>query len=114
MTTINPPVILVTDAAKSRISELIMAEPTRGIMLRMFIEGGGCAGFFYRFRFETSAEPDDHQIDTGAFVLLVDAQSMQYLQGATLDYSEDLMTAGLTVHNPNALSSCGCGSSFSL
>jgi iron-sulfur cluster insertion protein len=108
------PMIVVTDAARVRVHELLLAEARPNLMLRMFVNGGGCSGFQYGFRFEEHPEADDHQIDCSDFTLLVDAMSMQYLVGATLDYVDDITGTQMVVRNPNVTGSCGCGSSFTV
>ena len=80
----------------------------------MFVQGGGCSGFQYGFTFDSDKNEDDFEIEAGQTQVLVDSMSMQYVQGATIDYVEDLMGAQFKIKNPNATGSCGCGSSFSM
>lgn len=81
--------------------------------LRIFVEGGGCSGFQYGFDIEEKMQEDDFEINLNQFSILIDSISMQYLQGATLDFTDDLMGTAFVIKNPNAQSTCGCGSSFS-
>jgi iron-sulfur cluster insertion protein len=81
--------------------------------LRIFVEGGGCSGFQYGFDIEEKMQEDDFEISLNKFSILIDSISMQYLQGATLDFTDDLMGTAFVIKNPNAQSTCGCGSSFS-
>jgi iron-sulfur cluster insertion protein len=99
--------ITITENATSKIDELLVENDEK--FLRISVQGGGCSGFTYAFAF------DDHAEDDFTFgSILVDSMSIQYMQGATLDYVEDLMGAKFTVINPNAETTCGCGSSFSI
>lgn len=101
----------VTESAKSQLQEYLDEENR---YLRIYVEGGGCSGFQYGFDMEESAGEDDFEIPMENFSILVDAMSMQYLQGATLDFSDDLMGSSFVIKNPNAQTTCGCGSSFSV
>jgi len=101
--------ITVTEAAKTQLNEILLDEPTAKFV-RAFISGGGCSGFNYGFTLEENKEEDDFVIDK----LVVDAMSMQYLSGAVIDYKEDLHGSQFSIQNPNAQSTCGCGSSFSV
>jgi len=83
-------------------------------MLRTFVQGGGCSGFQYGFTLEEVKNEDDFEIDTGSFKVVIDSMSMMYMEGATIDYKEELMSSTFVINNPNAQSSCGCGSSFSV
>jgi iron-sulfur cluster assembly accessory protein len=100
--------ITVTETANSKIEQLLVdsAEP----YLRISVKGGGCSGFTYVFNFDETKEEDDWELGK----ILVDVMSMQYLQGATVDYVEELMGASFKVTNPNAANTCGCGSSFTV
>jgi iron-sulfur cluster assembly accessory protein len=98
--------ITITESAKNKITELILENQEE--FLRVSVKGGGCSGFSYAFDFGDKSE-DDFEFGT----VLVDAMSMQYLQGADIDYVEELMGASFKVTNPNAVATCGCGSSFS-
>jgi iron-sulfur cluster insertion protein len=106
--------ITVTDSARSRIIDILIDENDPAVALRTFVQGGGCSGFSYGFTLDSVQNEDDWVINLGSFKLLVDAMSMQYLQGATIDYKETLMSNEFVIINPNAVSQCGCGSSFSV
>ncbi len=109
-----PPPIVFTDAAASKVGELIREEDNPNLMLRVFISGGGCSGFQYGFTFDESVEEGDSQVENQGVKLLVDPMSVQYLMGAEIDYKEDLQGAQFIIRNPNAQTTCGCGSSFSV
>ena len=105
----------ITDAAKTRIIDLLIDENNPKLKLRTFVQGGGCSGFSYGFTFDEEVNEDDFEFPVDEkFKVLVDAMSMQYLQGATIDYKEEIMGSQFVIKNPNASSSCGCGSSFSV
>jgi iron-sulfur cluster insertion protein len=105
----------LTDAAKTRIIDLLIDENNPQLKLRTFVQGGGCSGFSYGFTFDEEVNEDDFEFPVDEkFKVLVDAMSMQYLQGATIDYKEEIMGSQFVIKNPNASSSCGCGSSFSI
>lgn len=106
--------VIMTDAATRKVAELIAEDGNPDVKLRMFVQGGGCSGFQYGFTFDDVVNDDDVVITEGGVTLLVDAMSMQYLSGATVDYVEELSGSQFVVRNPNANSSCGCGSSFSV
>jgi iron-sulfur cluster insertion protein len=106
--------ITITDNAKSRIIDILIDENDAQVALRTFVQGGGCSGFSYGFTLDSEQNEDDWVIELDQFKLLVDALSMQYLQGATIDYKETLMSNEFVIVNPNAVSTCGCGSSFSI
>jgi len=106
--------INITDSAKNKINDLLFEEGNPNLSLRTFVQGGGCSGFSYGFTFDEVKNEDDFEISTGSFKLLIDAMSMQYLQGAEIDYKEDLSGSNFSIKNPNAQSTCGCGSSFSV
>ena len=106
----NTPVEISPSAAK-RVSQLMS---DRDIGLRVYIEGGGCSGFQYGFQLETEKQDDDFVIEENGITLLVDSLSIQYLMGAKVDYLDDLMGARFLVQNPNASTTCGCGSSFGI
>jgi iron-sulfur cluster insertion protein len=106
--------INITDTAKQRINDLLKEENNPSMFLRTFVQGGGCSGFQYGFTFDSEQGEDDFEISTGDFKVLVDAMSMQYLQNATIDFKEDLNGSSFTISNPNAQTTCGCGSSFSI
>ena len=104
--------IVFTDAAASKVGELIAEEDNPNLKLRVFISGGGCSGFQYGFTFDENSEDGDIAVENGGVTLLVDPLSIQYLMGAEIDYKEDLQGAQFVIRNPNATTTCGCGSSF--
>ena len=106
--------IVYTDSAANKVSELIKEEANDSLKLRVFISGGGCSGFQYGFTFDETIEEGDSQIQNLGVTLLVDPMSVQYLMGAEIDYKEDLQGAQFVIRNPNATTTCGCGSSFSV
>jgi iron-sulfur cluster insertion protein len=103
----------LTAAAAARIGRLIVEEGNPELKLRVYISGGGCSGFQYGFGFETEAGEDDYCLEREGVTLLVDALSMPYLEAAEIDYAEDLQGERFIIRNPNATTTCGCGSSFS-
>ena len=109
----TPPPLLFTDAAASKVRELIAEEGNDALMLRVFISGGGCSGFQYGFTFEENLADGDTVVEKSGVKLLIDPMSFQYLTGAEIDYSEGLEGAQFVIRNPNATTTCGCGSSFS-
>ncbi|HLI17979.1 MAG TPA: iron-sulfur cluster insertion protein ErpA [Rhodanobacteraceae bacterium] len=111
-TAIPEPALKISAAALGRVRELIREEGNPALKLRVFIEGGGCSGFQYGFSFDDKQAEDDFVLDRDGVELLVDPLSMQYLEGAEVDYVEQLSGAQFVVHNPNAKTTCGCGSSF--
>ena len=115
-TTANPapPGIAFTDAAARKTMELIVEERNPELKLRVYISGGGCAGFQYGFTFDEVAADDDIRVMNDGVTLLVDPLSFQYLAGAEVDYTENLQGAQFVIRNPNASTTCGCGSSFSV
>jgi iron-sulfur cluster insertion protein len=106
--------ITVTSAAKSKIEELLIEEGNPKLALRAYVVGGGCSGFNYGFTFDEQQNEDDFELPIDNFKMLVDAMSMQYLQGAEIDYKNDFFKKEFTVKNPNAKHTCGCGSSFTI
>jgi iron-sulfur cluster insertion protein len=108
-----PSPLLFTDAAAAKVRNLIEEEKNPALMLRVFVSGGGCSGFQYGFTFEESVGEDDTRIEKNGVTLLVDPLSFQYLSGAEIDYKEDLNGAQFVIKNPQAKTTCGCGSSFS-
>ena len=108
-----PSPLVFTDNAAKKVQELINEEGTPDLKLRVFVSGGGCSGFQYGFTFEETANEDDTQVVRDSVVLLIDPMSLQYLQGAEIDYKESVEGAQFVIRNPNASTSCGCGSSFS-
>ncbi|HEY0859804.1 iron-sulfur cluster insertion protein ErpA [Pseudoxanthomonas sp. F37] len=103
-----------TPAAAAKVRELIREEGSDSLALRVYIQGGGCSGFQYGFEFDENRAEDDVAVDTDGVSLLVDPLSLQYLMGAEVDYSESLQGAQFVIRNPNAKTTCGCGSSFSM
>ncbi|HYM36389.1 MAG TPA: iron-sulfur cluster insertion protein ErpA [Steroidobacteraceae bacterium] len=112
--TVITPTLLFTDAAASKVAELIREEANPNLKLRVFVQGGGCSGFQYGFTFDESIEEGDTQVSNHGVTLLIDPMSVQYLAGAEIDYREDLEGAQFVIRNPNAATTCGCGSSFSM
>ena len=106
--------ILFTDAAASKVRTLIEEEGNPQLSLRVFIQGGGCSGFQYGFEFDENRAEDDVAVERSGVVLLIDPLSLQYLQGAEVDYAESLQGAQFVIRNPNAKTTCGCGSSFTM
>ncbi len=105
----------ITVSAKAKVIDLLNEENNPGLMLRTFVQGGGCSGFSYGFTFDEVQNEDDFEIPLDSkWKVVVDAMSMQYLQGAEIDYKEDLNGSQFTIKNPNAQTTCGCGSSFSV
>ena len=102
-----------TGAAAAKVRELISEEGNAALALRVYIQGGGCSGFQYGFEFDENRAEDDVAIDTDDVTLLVDPLSLQYLMGSEVDYTESLQGAQFVIRNPNAKTTCGCGSSFS-
>ncbi len=103
-----------TAAAASKVRELITEENNPNLKLRVYISGGGCSGFQYGFTFDEKHGEDDLAINRDGVTLLVDPLSLQYLQGAEIDYTESLHGSQFVIRNPNAKTTCGCGSSFSV
>ncbi|MET4027955.1 iron-sulfur cluster insertion protein [Marinobacter sp. MBR-99] len=106
--------LFFSDSAVAKVRELIEEEENPDLKLRVFVTGGGCSGFQYGFSFDENQEEDDTVIERDGVKLLVDSMSYQYLVGATIDYQEGLQGSQFVVQNPNASSTCGCGSSFSI
>ncbi|MDR1935757.1 MAG: iron-sulfur cluster insertion protein ErpA [Candidatus Accumulibacter sp.] len=109
-----PMPFVFTDSAASKVKELIEEEGNPDLKLRVFVTGGGCSGFQYGFTFDEEANEDDTSMEKQGVTLLVDPMSYQYLVGAEIDYTEGLEGAQFVIKNPNATSTCGCGSSFSV
>ncbi len=109
-----PAPLVFTDAAARKVGQLIEDEGNPELKLRVFISGGGCSGFQYGFTFDEKTEDGDTEIENDGVTLLVDPMSVQYLMGAEIDYTEDLQGAQFVIRNPNAATTCGCGSSFSV
>lgn len=104
--------LVFTQHAAEKVMEMSARQEASGAMLRVYIQGGGCSGFQYGFALENEANQDDMVVETDGVKLLVDPMSFQYLMGAEIDYLEDLQGARFTINNPNATTTCGCGSSF--
>ena len=111
--TANEAPVVFTSSAAAKVSELIKEEGNPELMLRLYIQGGGCSGFQYGFTFDESINDGDTVVEKEGVTLLVDPMSFQYLVGAEIDYKEDLEGAQFVIRNPNATTTCGCGSSFS-
>lgn len=109
-----PSAIVFTDSAAAKVKSLLDEEGNDTLKLRVFVSGGGCSGFQYGFTFDETVNEDDTQMEKNGVTLLVDAMSYQYLVGAEIDYTEGLEGAQFVIKNPNATSTCGCGSSFSV
>ena len=105
--------LVFTSAAASKVSALIQEEGNDGLMLRVYVQGGGCSGFQYGFSFDENEIEGDTRVETDGVTLLIDPMSMQYLMGAEVDYTEGLQGSQFVIRNPNASTTCGCGSSFS-
>lgn len=106
--------LILTDSAKQKIKELLLEENNPKLCLRTFVQGGGCSGFQYGFTFDEDQAEDDLEFPVDNFKVLVDAMSMNYLEGAEIDYKDDLEGSSFVIKNPNAQTTCGCGSSFSI
>lgn len=106
--------IIFTSNAASKVNEMITEEGDTSLKLRVYVTGGGCSGFQYSFAFDDQTGEDDMVIEKEGVTLLVDGMSFQYLMGATIDYQEGLEGSRFVITNPNATSTCGCGSSFSV
>jgi iron-sulfur cluster insertion protein len=107
-------IIKFTDNAAAKVSELIAEEGNEDLKLRVYITGGGCSGFQYGFTFDEVVNEDDTEVTKNGVTVLIDAMSVQYLAGAEIDYTESLSGAQFVIRNPNAATTCGCGSSFSV
>jgi iron-sulfur cluster insertion protein len=106
--------LIFTSEAALKVKELLQQEENKELKLRVYITGGGCSGFQYGFTFDENIVDDDSQVKTDGVLLLIDSMSIQYMVGATIDYTEDLQGARFVIDNPNATTTCGCGSSFSV
>ena len=105
--------ITLTETAAKKVKELVEAEGNSELALRVAVRPGGCSGFSYEMFFDSDFAADDQKADYDGVKVVVDSSSLQFLNGASLDYKEGLMGAGFTVNNPNTTRSCGCGQSFS-
>jgi iron-sulfur cluster insertion protein len=106
--------LFFSDSAVNKVRELVEEEGNSDLRLRVFVTGGGCSGFQYGFSFDESQDEEDTAVERDGAILLVDPMSYQYLVGATIDYQEGLQGSQFVVQNPNASSTCGCGSSFTI
>ena len=107
-----PAPLVFTDSAAAKVKNLIEEEGNTDLKLRVFVQGGGCSGFQYGFTFDEVVNEDDATMEKNGVTLLIDSMSYQYLVGAEIDYEEDLEGAQFVIKNPNATTTCGCGSSF--
>ena len=105
--------LTVTEAAQTKISDILLEENNPAMRLRMYVQGGGCSGMSYGFTLDEIQNEDDFEIPMESSSVLIDAMSMQYVSGATIDYKDDLSGSQFVIKNPNAQTTCGCGSSFS-
>ena len=105
--------ITITESAKTKILDLLAEEGNPDLSLRTFVQGGGCSGFQYGFTFDEDVNEDDTEFEKNGVTLIVDSMSFQYLVGAEIDYKEDINGSQFVIKNPNATTTCGCGSSFS-
>jgi len=110
----EPAKTVLTDAAAAKVKKLVEEEGNPNLKLRVVVQGGGCSGFQYGFEFDENVADDDVQIEKDGVIMLIDTMSLQYLAGAEVDYLEGLEGARFVINNPNAKSTCGCGSSFSM
>ncbi len=106
--------IIFTDSAAAKVAELLAEEDNPDLKLRVYITGGGCSGFQYGFTFDDEMAEDDTLVEKNGVKVLIDAMSLQYLKGAEIDYKDDLSGARFVIRNPNAKTTCGCGSSFAV
>jgi len=104
----------ISDAVVDKVAEMLAEEGDDALQLRIFVTGGGCSGFQYGFAFDDETKEDDIRVERGPIKVVVDAMSLQYLMGAEIDYEDNLEGARFVIRNPNASSTCGCGSSFSV
>ncbi len=110
----SAPELNISDAVVDKVAGMIAEEGDPNLRLRIFVTGGGCSGFQYGFAFDDERKTDDFEVEKGAIRVLVDAMSMQYIAGAEIDYEDSLEGSRFVIRNPNASSTCGCGSSFSV
>lgn len=106
--------IEITNSAKEKIIDLLNEENDPSLKLRTFVQGGGCSGFQYGFTFDEEQNEDDFEFIIGNYKVIIDSMSMQYMTGAVIDYKEDIMGSSFNIKNPNAQTTCGCGSSFTI
>ena len=112
LTTAETPLVVLSDAAAGKLADLVAAENNPAIGLRVYVYSGGCSGFRYGMMLEDQPSGEDVTVESKGIKVYVDPQSTQYIAGSEIDYLDTLMGAGFTVNNPNAVSACGCGSSF--
>jgi len=105
--------LIFTDAAATKVKALIEEEQNDNLKLRVYVTGGGCSGFQYGFTFDENSQDGDTEVENQGVQVVVDPMSIQYLEGATIDYTEGLQGSQFVINNPNATTTCGCGSSFS-
>ncbi len=105
--------VIFTESAAAKVRELIAEEGDENLKLRVFVSGGGCSGFQYGFTFDDTVNEGDTEVSRDGVTLLIDPMSFQYLAGAEIDYTEGLQGSQFVIRNPNAVTTCGCGSSFS-
>jgi len=110
----NAPALVLSDNAANKVRQLRESEGNQDLMLRVYVTGGGCSGFSYGFNFAESMNEDDAECTNGDVTMLVDSLSYQYLVGSVVDYIQGLEGSRFIVENPNATTTCGCGSSFSI
>ncbi len=106
--------LVITEAAAAKVADLIAEEGNPELKLRVSVQGGGCSGFQYGFTFDEATNDDDMMLEKNGVKLLIDSMSFQYLVGAEIDYKEDIQGSQFVIRNPNATTTCGCGSSFSV
>lgn len=106
--------LVITESAANKVRELIEEENNQELKLRVYVSGGGCSGFQYGFTFDEAVNDGDTTVEKNGVAFLVDPMSFQYLVGAEIDYVDDLQGARFIIRNPNASTTCGCGSSFSV
>ena len=112
LTEVDTPVLTITPDAAAKVRELLQERELAGYALRVFVQGGGCSGFTYGMALENNFFPQDNVVESAGIKLVIDPNSLQYMRGSEIDYVDSLMGAGFAIHNPNALSTCGCGNSF--
>lgn len=106
--------LTITENARQRILDILYDQGRKDVFLRTYVQGGGCSGFQYGFMLDYTKNEDDFVFEVEPFQILVDSMSMQYMNGSTLDYHEELMGSSFKIINPNAVGQCGCGSSFTV
>jgi len=106
--------LTITESAAQKIREVVDEEGNKDLKLRMFVQGGGCSGFTYGFTLDEIQNEDDFNVEAHGVNVVIDAMSFQYVQGSEVDFVEDITGSQFTIKNPNAQTTCGCGSSFSI